>query len=94
MDVNLYLKEAAQVRVLKVPQYVVRDLLRDRLSKSELDRIDRLAEKTAVPDIFKPGSVLVDFKAKTAQCFQAKLNLKVLEPTWDVSVEKMTLGSY
>ena len=94
MDVNLYLKEAAQVRVLKVPQYVVRDLLWDRLSKSELDRINRLAEKTTVPEIFKPGSVLVDFKTKTAQCFQAKLNLKALEPTWDVSVEKMTLGSY
>ncbi|HLC88823.1 MAG TPA: hypothetical protein VJG49_02180 [Candidatus Nanoarchaeia archaeon] len=64
------------------------------MSKSEVDRINRLAEKTECPSIFKPGSVVVDFEKKTAQCFQAKLNVKNLEPTWDVSVEKMTLGSY
>lgn len=94
MDVSLYLKEGNGLRVLKVPAYVVRDLLRDRLSKSELDRINRFAEKTSVPEVFKPGSVVVDFSNKVAQCFNAKINVSNLEPTWDVQVEKVTLGNY
>ncbi|HIH12153.1 TPA: hypothetical protein HA242_00345 [Candidatus Woesearchaeota archaeon] len=94
MDVSLYLKEGEQIKVLKVPKYVVRDLLRDRLSKSELDRINRFAEKISMPSVFKAGSVIVDFNSKTAQCFQAGLDVKNLEPTWDISVEKVGLGNY
>ncbi|MDO8656849.1 MAG: hypothetical protein Q7K45_06435 [Nanoarchaeota archaeon] len=94
MDVNLYVKEGKLVKVLKVPKYVVRDLLRDRLSNSEINRIHRLGEKTDLPDVFKAGSVLADFEAKTAQCFQAGLDVKNLEPTWSVSVEKVGLGNY
>lgn len=90
MDLSLYVKEGEQLKVLKVPQYVVKDLLRDRLSKSEVDRIHRFAEKTKSPRVFKPKSVIVDFSAKTAQCFQAGLNVTDLEPTWDVKVEDVT----
>ena len=94
MDVNLYVKEGDELKLLKVPRYVVRDLLRDRLSKSEVERIHRLAEKTLLPDVFKAGSVVADFRSKTAQCFQAGLNVKNLEPTWSVMVEKVGLGNY
>jgi len=94
MDVNLYVKEGKQVKVLKVPKYVVRDLLRDRLSNSEINRIHRLGEETQLPIVFKAGSVVADFDTKTAQCFQAGLDVKNLEPTWSVSVEKVGLGNY
>ena len=80
--------------MVAVPPYVVKDLLRDRLSNSEISRIHRLAEKTKNPAVFKPGSVVVDFNTKTAQCFQAKLNLEYLEPTWKVQVEEMGLENY
>jgi len=94
MDVTLYVKEGELVKVLKVPKYVVKDLVRDRLSKSEIDRINRLVEKTRMPALFKAGSVVVDFHSRTAHCFQAGLDVKNLEPTWDVSVEKVGLGNY
>ncbi|MBI4981413.1 hypothetical protein HZC30_07735 [Candidatus Woesearchaeota archaeon] len=94
MDVNLYVKEENGLKVLKVPKYVVKDLLRDRLSKSEVARIHRFAEKTEEPKIFKPGSVIIDFNAKSARCFQAGLDIKNLEPTWEVRKETMALGNY
>ena len=94
MDVNLYVKEGKQVKMLKVPQYVIRDLLRDRLSNSEINRIHRLGEKTTMPEVFKAGSVVADFSSRTAQCFQTGLDVKNLEPTWSVSVEKVGLGNY
>ena len=94
MDLNLYVKEGEGLKVLKVPQYVVKDLIRDRLSKSEIDRIHRFAEKTKTPEVFKPGSVVVNFSSKTATCFQARLNIEDLEPTWDVKVEKVGLENY
>ncbi len=94
MDLNLYVKESGKFKVLRVPKYVVRDLLRDRLSNSELNRIHRLGEKTEKPTIFKAGSVVADFDTKTAHCFQAGLDVKNLEPTWDVLVEKVGLGNY
>lgn len=74
--------------------YVVKDLVSDRLSGSEIDRIHRFAEKTKQPSTFKPGSVVVDFSNKTAQCFQVRLNITDLEPTWDVRVEEVTLENY
>ena len=94
MELSLYVKEGEGLKVLKVPQYVVKDLLRDRLSKSELNRINRLAEKTPEPKVFKSKSVIVDFSSKTARCFDARLNLEHLEPTWNVQTEKVTLGNY
>ena len=94
MDVNLYVKEGKHVKVLKVPKYVVRDLLRDRLSNSEIARIHRLGEKTQMPTVFKAGSVIADFDARTAHCFQAGLDVKNLELTWNVSVEKVGLRNY
>ncbi len=94
MDVTLYVKEGAGLKVLKVPVYVVRDLLRDRLGQSELNRINRFAEKTNHPKTFKPGSVVIDFSNKTATCFQAGLKLEYLEPTWKVQTEKVTLENY
>src|SRR3990167_9510085 len=90
MELSLYLKEGEQLKVLKVPHYVVKDLVRDRLSKSEIDRIHRFAEKTKVPSKFKPKSVVVDFSSRTALCFQAGLNVTDLEPTWNVKVEDVT----
>lgn len=94
MDVELYVKEGEGMKMLKVPRHVVRDLLRDRLSASEIGRIHRLAEKMKTPSVFKPGSVVVDFSSKTAACFQAGLNLENLEPTWDIQKEKVTLENY
>lgn len=94
MDLKLYVKEGNILKVLHVPRYVVRDLLRDRLSKSELERINRLSECTKEPEPVQPGSVFVDFSTKTAQCFQAGLRLADLEPTWKVDVEPITLKNY
>ena len=94
MDLSLYVKEGENLKLLKVPQFVVKDLLRDRLTNSEIARIHRAAEKTKKPAVFKAGSVVVDFEHKTAQCFQAKLNLEYLEPTWKVQVEEMGLENY
>lgn len=94
MDVELYVKNGGSFKVLKVPDYIVKDLLRDRLSKSELNRINRFAEITKTPKVFKSGSVVIDFSNKTAQCFHAGLNIRELEPTWDVQMEKVTLKNY
>lgn len=96
VDLLLYLKEenGNRFRVLKVPIYVVKDLIRDRLGKSEIERIHRLAESVTTPDAFGPGSVVVDFPAKSAQCFQTGLNIEDLEPTWNVTSEKPTVDSY
>jgi len=94
VDLDLYVKEGEDFKVLKVPSYVVRDLLRDRLSQDELKRINRLAERTEAPSMFKPGSVVADFSTKTAQCFQAGLRVEDLEPTWKVSIEPMTILNY
>ncbi len=94
MDVNLFVKEGGGLKFLKVPKYVVKDLLRDRLSVSELDRINRLAEKTEMPEIFKSGTIVIDFSKKTAQCFHAGINVKELDPTWNVEMEKVTLENY
>ncbi len=90
----MYVKEGEEVKVLKVPKYVVRDLLRDRLGKSEINRIHRFGEKTELPTVFKAGSVFADFDTRTAHCFQAGLDVKNLEPTWNVQVEKVGLGGY
>lgn len=94
MELTLYVKEGEQLKALQVPVYVVRDLLRDRLSQSEINRIHRFADPVQQPDVFKPGSVVVDFSTKSAQCFQAGLRLQHLEPTWDVQSEKVTLENY
>ena len=67
MDIKLFIKEGTIYKVLKVPPYVVKNLLRDRLSASELDRINRLAESVEIPGNFKAGSVIVDFASKTAE---------------------------
>ena len=84
MELNLYIKEGEEFKHLKVPTFVVKNLLCDRLSNSELDRIQRFAEKTDKPDIFKAGSVVVNFEKKAAECFQSGLRLKDLDLTWDV----------
>ena len=94
MDVNLYVKEGEEMKVLKVPTYVIRDLLRDRLGRSDIARIHRMAEKTNPPAMFKAGSVVIDFSNRTAQCFKAGLNLEYLEPTWKVQAQKVTLENY
>ena len=94
MDLQLYLQEEGGLRVLKVPKYVVKDLLRDRLGKWEIDRINRFAEKAELPEFFTTGSVVVDMAKKTARCFQTGINLADLEPTWDVKAEEMTLRNY
>lgn len=96
VELLLYLKEenGNKFRVLKVPVYVVKDLIRDRLGKSEIDRIHRLAESVTTPEAFSPGSVVVDFPAKSAKCFQTGLNIEDLEPTWNVTSEKLIFDSY
>lgn len=87
MDLKLYVKEENELKFLEVPVYVIKDLLRDRLSESEIKRIHRFAEKIKTPVQFKPGSVVVDFSNKTAQCFQSGLNIADLEPSWNVKNE-------
>ncbi|MEK6928285.1 MAG: hypothetical protein AABX11_07675 [Nanoarchaeota archaeon] len=94
MELNLYIKDGADYRLLKVPSFIVRNLVCDRLSKSELDRINRFAEKTRKPEIFKAGSIVIDFKAKTAECFQIGLRLGDIEPTWNIEEKEMTLFNY
>ncbi len=94
MELNLYIKEGEQLKLLKVPAYVVKNLLKDRLSQSELDRINRFCVPIEKPNFFSAGSVVVDFSNKTAKCFQAGLKIEYLEPTWDVKVETMSLNNY
>lgn len=94
MDLQLFIKEGSNFKVLKVPPYVVKNLLRDRLSQSELDRIHRLAEPIDMPQIFKTGSVIVDFNSKTAECYQTKIDLTSIEPTWSITEQKITLDHY
>ena len=88
------LKRGRTTEFLKVPAYVVKDLLRDRLSLSEINRINRFAENVESPQSFRPGSVVVDFSKKTAHCFQAGMVIRDLEPTGDVTVEQITLDNY
>lgn len=94
MELTLYLKDHDQLRSLKVPVYVIKDLLRDRLSESELNRINRFAEVIESPESFKAGSVVAEISTKTAFCYQAGLNLDYLEPTWNVQIKDMTLLNY
>jgi hypothetical protein len=94
MDLSLYLKDGDDYKQLSVPLYVVRDLLRDRLSKSEIDRLFRLSTATELPEKIDTGSVIVDFSKKQARCFQAGLGVDDLEPTWKVQIEKKNLLSY
>lgn len=97
VELLLYLREEkGKFKVLKVPIYVVKDLIRDRLGKSEIERIHRLAEPTSPPEAFGPGSVVVDFPAKSAQYFQTGLKIEDLEPTWNVTntEEKPAIDSY
>ncbi len=94
MEVALFIKEEENYRKLSVPLYVVRDLLRDRLSKSEISRILRLSSSAKLPEKMSSGSVVVDFSNRNARCFQANLGIEDLEPTWNVNVEKTTLLNY
>ena len=94
VELALYIKEGEGYKHLLVPLYVVRDLVRDRLSDSELDRIRRLAQTVEKPEQFKAGSVLIDFSERKAVCFQAGLNVKDLEPTWTVEINQMSLDNY
>ena len=94
MELNLYIKEGENYKILKVPSFIVKNLVCDRLSKSELDRINRFSENTRKPDVFKAGSVIIDFETKTAQCFQVGLKLKDIEPTWNIEEKEMTILNY
>ena len=94
MDLQLFIKEGAIYRVLKVPTYVVKNLLRDRLSSSELDRIHRLAKPVETPESFKAGSVIVDFASKKAECYQTNIDMASIEATWEVNENRMTLQNY
>ncbi|MEK6968407.1 MAG: hypothetical protein AABX51_07305 [Nanoarchaeota archaeon] len=94
MDLQLFIKNGTSYKVLKVPSYVVKNLLRDRLSSSELERIHRLAGPTEIPNPIKPGSLIVDFALKKAVCYQTKLDITSIEPTWAVKIEEVTLKNY
>ena len=94
MQISLYVEEKEHFKMLNVPHFVVKDLVRDRLSESEISRIHRLASPTKRPSAFKSGSVIVNFSEKTAWCFNTKLNLPSDEPTWTLISEKLTLANY
>lgn len=94
MDLQLFIKEGTNYKVLKVPSYIVKNLLRDRLSQSELDRIHRLSEPVKIPQNFKAGSVIVDFSSKTAECYQTKIDMGSIEATWIVNEQNLTLNNY
>lgn len=93
-DINLLIKDGGSYKSLLVPLYVVKDLLRDRLSKSEVSRLHRLAEPVQVDKGFEAGTVVVDFSTRQARCFQAELNVDDLEPSWEVVVENRTMTGY
>lgn len=94
MELNLYIREGEDYKLLRVPAFVIKNLLCDRLSKSELDRINRFAEKIRKPEMFKAGSVVINFETKTAECFQSGLRLSDIEPAWSVEDKNMNLLNY
>lgn len=96
-ELSLYVKEGDLYKHLVVPVYVVRDLLRDRLSQNEWDRISRLAKERKPPKKFvkgKKGTVIINPSEKTATCFQTGINMEYLEPTWNVTIEELKLDNY
>lgn len=96
-EVTIYIKEGSSFKQLKVPHQVFRDLVHDRLTEREINRIHRFADPCKAPDTFPPGSAVIDFEKKSALCIgpsAAGINLKYYEPTWNVTAEKVTLGNY
>ncbi len=94
MDLDLYVQDGDALKLLRVPRSIVKDLVRDRLSASEVNRIHRLASPVDAPDTFKAGSVVVSFSEKTVRCYDARIDLAGLEPTWTVTNEEITLENY
>jgi hypothetical protein len=66
-------------RTMTIPYYILRDLLRDRLSTNEINRIYRLSEPNHSSDL---NAVTLNFKDKTA-VIPFKLD-EYLEPTWRI----------
>jgi len=93
VELDLYVKDEDRYKQLRIPLSILKDLLRDRLTTAELERIWRLAQPVAV-ETFKSGSVVLDFATKSATCYNAKINLEMLEPTWNVKNERLTLANY
>ena len=94
MQISLYVEENERLKMLRVPHVVAKDLVRDRLSESEIGRIHRLASPVRRPQAFKAGRILGNFSQRTARCYDAKLNLPADEPTWTLISEKLTLENY
>ncbi|HII64647.1 TPA: hypothetical protein HA280_03945, partial [Candidatus Woesearchaeota archaeon] len=53
MQISLYVEENERLKMLRVPHVVAKDLVRDRLSESEIGRIHRLASPVRRPQAFK-----------------------------------------
>ena len=94
MDVSLYIKEGEKLKMLKVPKYVVRDLLRDRLSNSDIERINDFSKIVSEPSEYPVGSVVIEFSSKKATCFRANIDLRHLEPTWNVENKEVGLMNW
>jgi len=93
-DLALYIKEGESYRHLNVPQYFVKDLLRDRLSDCEIKRLNRLASATKIPDKLPQGSVIIDFSKKQALCHQAGFLLSDLDLTWKVDDQESIIKAF
>ena len=94
MDVSLYIKEGEKLKMLKVPKYVVRDLLRDRLSNSDIERINDFSKIVSEPSEYPVGSVVIEFSSKKATCFRANIDLRHLEATWNVENKEVGLMNW
>ncbi|MFH1649222.1 MAG: hypothetical protein ABIA93_01610 [Candidatus Woesearchaeota archaeon] len=93
-NLTLFVREGESLKAGVVPRYVVRDLLRDRLGEDEIARIHRFIKPVESSTVFQAGSVVVDFSKKQAECFDARIDVKYLEPTWDVKINNVTLANY
>ena len=93
-ELDLYLREEESLRHLRVPSYVVRHLLQNRLGEADLKRIQRLSSTVLPVETFKKGSVVINMSERSAQVWGAKIGLSDLETDWAVEDKDLTLSNY
>ena len=93
MQVHLFLSENGKYRTIDVPVNMARQLIEERIGKSELGRIEAYAQPIDQP-AFIPGSVVVDREAKTVHIYGNRLRADHLDTCWKVIQEKVTLKNF
>jgi hypothetical protein len=91
---NVYIKEGEQFTRARLPVWMVKHILRDRLIERDIKRVKESARPILPPGTFGPRTVVLDFSSKKAQFFDVSLRLDWLESPWEIRVEKMTLQNY